>query len=529
MKEFAALIEAIDSTTSTNGKINALVHYLQTAATCDQLWMVAIFSHRRPKRPITSTQLKEWAAQESKVPQWLFDESYHIVGDLAETCAILLPENDGQSQLTLSEWMAYLQKMGRMKSDEEKYEAMRYAWQHLDKNERFIFNKLITGGFRIGVSQLTVINAIAKYKQLEPAFVQAKLSGKWQPDEMNLEQLLSAQPSDDLSKPYPFYLASPVEGDVITLGSVKDWQLEWKWDGMRGQIIKRGGQVFIWSRGEELVTDKFPELNEMTLQWPDGTVVDGEILVYKNQTPQPFAQLQTRIGRKNVSKKVMADFPVCFIAYDVFENAGEDIRGKSLDERRQILELLYDNIKDLPNLLLSEKLTVNTWAEAEQLRLQAREYRAEGLMIKNLYSTYKTGRKRGEWWKWKMDPLTIDAVMIYAQRGHGRRANLYTDFTFAVWQGDYLVPVAKAYSGLTDEEFEEVNVFIKQNTIESFGPVRSVKGELVFEIGFEAINVSPRHKSGVALRFPRILRWRKDKPAAQANTIDELKALINVL
>ncbi len=408
----------------------------------------------------------------------------------------------------------------------------------MTKEERFVFNKLITGGFRIGVSQKMMVNALAKTVNLDASVIAHRISGNWDPTTTRFTDLLSEHTiTVDFSKPYPFYLAYALD-DVITLGEPQQWQAEWKWDGIRGQIIKRNNELFVWSRGEELITDKFPEYHILKDKLPDGIVLDGEIIPYADYkaifnseglrgVPLSFALLQTRIGRKNVTKKQLTEAPIAFFAYDLLELNGEDWRVKELAFRRQELEIIV-HLVNHPTLQLSPVIAFNSWDELTDIRHNARNIGAEGLMLKKKSSIYQAGRKVGDWWKWKIDPLVIDAVMIYAQKGHGRRSNLYTDYTFAVKNGDKLVSFAKAYSGLTDKEFAEVDAFVKRNSIEKFGPVRTVKPALVFEIAFEGIATSNRHKSGVALRFPRINRWRKDKNPDEINTLDDLKQLLLV-
>jgi len=403
--------------------------------------------------------------------------------------------------------------------------------------ERFVFNKLITGNFRIGVSQNSMVNALAKTVKLDPSVIAHRISGNWDPMATSFADLLSENTlTKDYSKPYPFYLAYAIEDDVNSLGEPVEWQAEWKWDGIRGQMIKRNGELFVWSRGEDLMTDKFPEYHALRNHLPNGVVLDGEILVAQNSSssqrgdevfPLPFALLQTRIGRKNVTKKQLTEAPVSFCAYDLLEYEGNDMRETFLIERRVLLEKIVKSINHSA-LLLSPLIPFSTWEELANLRSQSRNMGSEGIMLKRKDSIYQVGRKRGDWWKWKIDPLVIDAVMIYAQKGHGRRSSLYTDYTFAVKDGDKLVGFTKAYSGLTDKEFAQVDQFVKRNSLEKFGPVRTVKPELVFEIAFEGIAASNRHKSGVALRFPRINRWRKDKTVNEINTIDDLKKMLEL-
>ncbi|QQL49336.1 ATP-dependent DNA ligase [Mucilaginibacter ginkgonis] len=537
MKAFAQLFLSLDETNKTNEKVKILKDYFNRVPDTDKMHMLALFTGRKPRRPINSTNVRLWAIESLNIPAWLFEESYHVVGDLAETMALLFPQNtESTNSKTLTEWIAEINAIAAA-TDDEKKAWLQNAWNNLDTQERFVFNKLLTGSFRVGVSQNLVVKALADIAGLDTNVMTHRIMGNWAPEDYTYAQLAEPQQAaDDISRPYPFFLAYPIQETSTvqksvedlqnSLGDAADWQAEWKWDGIRAQLIKRDGQLFIWSRGEDLATEKFPELHPFMQAWPNGTVIDGEILSFRDGLPLPFAVLQTRIGRKNLSKKILEDSPVSLIAYDCVEYAGEDIRYKTQSERRVLLEELHGQTPH-PNIFnISPLITFNSWDELAVIRGQSREKIAEGIMLKRKSATYQVGRRRGDWWKWKIDPLSVDAVMIYAQKGHGRRADLYTDYTFAVWDGDKLVPFAKAYSGLTDAEINKVDYFIKRNTLEKFGPVRTVKPELVFEIGFEGINKSNRHKSGVALRFPRILRWRQDKPKEEADSIDTLKALL---
>ncbi len=528
MQLFINLIEALDSTTKTNKKVEALVDFFRYSDDKDKIWALALLSGRRPKRTVNTTLLRTWAAELANIPLWLFEESYHVVGDLAETISLLVSKPINQNTQPLAFWMKSIIDL-ESKSEETKKRFIANAWSELDYLHCFIFNKIITGGLRIGVSDKLVIKAMAKVHNLEENAVAHRLLGNWLPQNTDFQLLLNAINTDfDTSKPYPFFLAYPIENNLETLGETSLWQAEWKWDGIRGQIIKRKGELFVWSRGEELITDKFPEFKSLATSLPNGVVLDGEIICWQNDKPLPFQILQTRIGRKNISAKILKDAPVILLTYDIIEFQGVDLRNTPLSKRRIILEKLVAEI-DSSLLLLSPIVAFETWAELTEIRTQARAKLSEGLMLKNRNSIYDTGRKRGSWWKWKIAPYTIDAVMIYAQKGHGRRADLYTDYTFAVWNDSQLVPIAKAYSGLTDKELVAIDTFIKKNTTEKFGPVRSVIPELVFELAFEGIGISSRHKSGIAVRFPRILRWRHDKKASDASSLAELKALITTL
>ena len=530
MKRFAALFNAIDQSTKTTVKVAALADYFSAAPDDDRLWTIALFSGRRPKRAVTTTKLREWAAERAGIPLWLFEESYSIVGDLAETITLVLPPNPTQDDQSLSTWITALREI--YTQDEEARKAFVLdAWTTLGGTERFIFNKLITGGFRVGVSQKLMTRALARATGKPEPELAHRLMGNWHPDDTTWHTLVEAEDaSADASRPYPFYLAYGLEAEPQELGDPQDWRAEWKWDGIRGQLILRDGEYFVWSRGEELMTDRFPELARAVDFMPDGTVLDGELLVWPIGQPAPssFNALQARIGRKTVPKKLLAEAPVVLHAYDLLEWQGEDIRERPFADRRALLEQACAALPDDAPIRLSPQLSFATWDTLADQRGTARDAQAEGVMLKRADSPYLAGRKKGDWWKWKLDPLTIDAVMIYAQSGSGRRANLFTDFTFAVWNGNDLVPFTKAYSGLTDAEFRKITAWVRKNTLERFGPVRKVTPHHVFEIAFEGIQRSTRHKSGVALRFPRMLRWRKDKPLQEANTLADLEEMLRI-
>jgi DNA ligase-1 len=526
MKRFTNLFLQLDRTNKTNEKVELLKAYFLSAPEEDKIWALALFTGRRPPRPIKSAQVQEWALDQAGIPQWLYRESYSSVGDMAETISLLLPVSESTAEKTLSEWFQEFIALAKV-SDEEKKSFLINAWKQLSPYEIFVFNKLMMGSFRIGVSQTLVIRAISEVTNQEAAIVTHRVMGHWNPSETTFKELIQSENlSDQHSKPYPFYLAYAVEGELEDLGKSNDWFAEWKWDGIRAQIIYRNGELYIWSRGEELVTDKFPELQAFSTFLPDGTVLDGEILCFANDKPLPFNVLQTRIGRKNITKKILQEAPVAFIAYDMLELRKADIRKQPQENRRLSLEKLHAETKNYDVFRLSRLIDFKKWDDLKAIHTLSRENAAEGFMIKRKAAAYQTGRKKGDWWKWKVDPLSIDAVLIYAQKGSGRRAELYTDYTFAVWDNGKLIPFAKAYSGLTDAEIRRVDHFVKNNTVEKFGPVRTVKPKLVFEIGFEGINASTRHKSGIAVRFPRMLRWREDKPVEEADTLDNLKQIL---
>ncbi len=527
MKDFAELYLAIDETTRTNEKVEALARYFARASPSDAAWAVYFLIGRKPKQAVPSKKLRAWAAEAASVPDWLFDESYDAVGDVAETVALLLPTPETSSDLPLNLWVERLLTL-RESDETAQKAAMLGAWGSMDRTQRFVWNKLISGGFRVGVSQQLVTRALAKVSGVEAAIVAHRLMGDWEPTPAFYDRLRSIDARDaDHSRPYPFCLAHALEGPPEALGAIEDWQAEWKWDGIRSQLIRRQGDTFLWSRGEELVTDRYPELATLGAFLPEGTVLDGEILPYREGVPLPFAQLQRRIGRKTLGKTILAEVPVVLIAYDLIEQAGRDLRADPLRSRRAALVELVRAV-DLPDrLILSPAVAADSWEALAAARQESRDRQAEGLMLKRLDSVYHVGRKRGDWWKWKVSPYTVDAVLTAAQRGSGKRASLYTDYTFSVWDDSgKLVSFAKAYSGLTDQEIAKVDAFIRRHMVEKFGPVRTVKPELVFELAFEGIQRSTRHKSGIAVRFPRILRWRDDKKAEDADTLAIIRAML---
>ncbi len=528
MRRFARLYHELDASNATGDKVAALVAYFREARPEDAAWAIAFFAGRRPRRAVSSTLLSQWAAAESNTPEWLFEESYHQVGDLAETITLLLPAKAVTAEdRPLASWVEErLLTLGDLEPDAQR-QLMLETWRSLDARERFVWNKLITGAFRVGASLRLVIRALAQASGIGEEVIAHRLSGAWEPTGEWYRALVNPDAVDTAtSRPYPFYLAYQLDLGFEELGPATDWLAEWKWDGIRAQVIKRAGEVWIWSRGEELLRGRFPELDEAASLLPDGTVLDGEILPWRDGAPLPFALLQKRITRKKVTAQVRDACPVVLMTYDLLELEGTDLRARTLAERRDALATLIGEGRGDGRLLLSPAIEAATWPELEAARATSRERAAEGVMLKRLSSEYGVGRRRGDWWKWKIDPYSVDAVLLYAQPGHGRRAGLFTDYTFAVWDGDQLVPFAKAYSGLTDEEIRKVDSFVRANTKERFGPVRAVEPKLVFELAFEGIQASPRHKSGIAVRFPRMARWRTDKKPEDADSLESLRALL---
>lgn len=526
MKRFAALFDELDQTTKTNPKVAALERYFREADPADAAHALALLTGLGQKRAINRNKLIEWATEKAQLSGWLFGECYDAVGDLAETISLVTGKAENPLEHSLTWWVEdFLSRLAHG-SDAERKRLFYQALDGLDGTERFVFLKLLTGAFRVGVSKQLVLKGIAKAFELDAKVVAHRLMGSWRPTREAFLQLTAPGTSEgDPSQPYPFFLAHPIEGSASTLGPIEEWSAEWKWDGIRAQLVRRGKAVYLWSRGEELVTARYPEISTPGLKIPEGTVLDGEILPFSHGQSLGFAALQKRIGLKTVSKRVLAESPVIFMAYDLIESEGKDLRTQPWQRRREGLERLLSALAQ-SSLQISTLVEAASWNELDAARQSSRERGVEGLMLKRRDSPYGTGRARGDWWKWKIDPLSFDGVLIYAQRGSGKRAGLHTDYTLGVWQNGELTPVAKAYSGLTNAELQEVDDFIREQTREKFGPVRTVEPRLVMEIAFEAIQKSPRHRSGIAVRFPRIVRWRRDKTAAEADTLESLAALI---
>jgi len=532
MKLFAALYQALDRSTATLDKRAALAEYFRNAPERDAAWGLFLLAGGKvstARRKIAGpAELRDWVAEAAELPSWLVEESYAQVGDLAETLALLVPEPEQAApERSLAEWIEEVLLPVAGFDPVDRCRVIKDAWRDLPFDERLVFNKLLTGALRVGVSQRMVQQALAEVSQVPIATIAQRMLGGWTPSPAFLRDLLNPQElPGDRQQPYPFFLASPLEQEPERLGQVGDWLIEWKWDGIRAQLIRRSGEVALWSRGEERLDGRFPEVEGAAAALEADCVLDGELVAWQPEEalPLPFSALQTRIQRLKPGPRWLAEAPVRMVAYDLLELAGEDLRELPQIERRRRLETLLENSEG-PQLLPSPLLLPPDWEAAAALRSGSRERGVEGLMLKRATAPYQSGRRRGDWWKWKIGPLTIDAVLLYAQPGHGRRSTLHTDYTFGLWEGDALVPIAKAYSGLTDAEILELDRWLRAHTRERFGPVRSVEPLQVFELGFEGVNLSRRHKSGVAVRFPRILRWRRDKPAAEADLLHTLKAL----
>ena len=528
MKAFAELYRRLESSTGTSDKRAALVDYFRNAPPADAAWALWFLAGNKLARIANASELRDWVAERARLPPWLVEGSYHHVGDLAETAALLLedPPQTVRHERPLHAWVEETLWPVAGAAPALRRAAVMGAWSELPGHERLLFNKLITGALRVGVSTRLVQQALADISGLELARIAQRMHG-YQPSASALLALLDPSASGERDAPYPFYLASPLEAVPDALGDIADWLLEWKWDGIRLQVLRRE-DVVLWSRGEERLDGRFPEIDAAALALPVGTVLDGELLAWPStpgsDSPLAFTALQKRINRLKPGPRLLAEVPVRVQAYDLLEARGEDLRALPLAQRRAHLLELLEAVGD-PRLMSSPEVRAADWAQADALRRSARERGVEGLMLKRRDSPYQAGRRRGDWWKWKLDPLTVDAVLVYAQPGSGRRSTLYTDYTFALWDDERLVPVAKAYSGLTDQEIARLDRWIRANTLERFGPVRVVRPEHVFELGFEAVNASNRHKSGVAVRFPRILRWREDKRPQDADRVDTLRAL----
>ncbi len=537
MRLFANLFETLDTTTSTHAKIDAMVDYFRGADPADAAWAVYILIGRRLKRSVGPSLLHTWLIEEAGLPGWLVEETYGSIGDLAETVALLVtpdppapPDGRGStsSELRLRDWFHERILLLPSLDLEEKRRLIVGWWRSLPYRECFLVNKLLTGSLRVGVSRVLVTRALAELFDQPRTHVERALIGAWDPTPEFWGAMMRDESSTDSTHPYPFFLASPLEGPIGALGPRKDWLAEWKWDGIRGQIVRRAGQCTLWSRGEEIITDRFPEIVAAAAALPDGIVLDGEVLAWRDDRVLPFAQLQQRIGRRKLTQKILKEIPARFKAYDILEWDAEDWRNRPLQERRAQLQSVLTSLAS-KQIDISVGLREDSWEALAVLRESARTQGVEGLMLKAWDSPYGTGRQRGAWWKWKIAPFVFDGVLLYAAPGHGRRSNLYTDYTFGVWHGEVLVPVAKAYSGLTDDEIRTLDKWIRSHTREKFGNVRSVEPVHVFELAFEGIARSPRHKSGIALRFPRIKLWRTDKRAVEADTLGNLQAVLEQL
>ncbi len=563
MRRFAELVQTLDTSTTIHDKVAALVVYFKAAPAADAAWAAYLLAGGKPRQIVSTALLRQAACVRAGIDDWLFEACYQAVGDLAETIAHLLPAGAQVGSAGLAEWMERRLLPLRGQPPAAQVEAIGAASGELDAPARFVMVKLIGGGFRVGVSRLLVQRALAEHLGLDAKLVAQRMVG-WTdahatPSAQRWAEL--AAPADSTvaspGQPYPFFLAHPLQAAPAGLGPPTDWIVEWKYDGIRAQVVRRAGQAWIWSRGEELVTERFPEVVAQAAVWPDGTVVDGELLVWHpgHETPASFSLLQPRIGRKTLGRKLLADAPVRLLGYDLLEEGGIDLRTQPLQLRRARLEALAARLPRA-SLPVSPRLDAPDWAALAALRARSRARGVEGLMLKHREARYGVGRAKSEgtWWKWKIDPLAVDAVLVYAQAGHGRRAGGYTDYTFAVWSRPplnaeeaqavvegivrrepapdrgsgalQLLPVAKADSGLSNDEYKAVDRVIRATTLGKFGPVRSVRPSLVFEIGFEGVQHSPRHKSGVALRFPRMLRIRHDKPLHEADSLPTLQALI---
>jgi DNA ligase 1 len=528
MREFAKLYYRMDATTKSSEKIEAICDYLKSVSADDAAWGIAILSGHKLRRVAPNKLLRRWVTERAGIPEWLFEETYSWVGDLAETLSAVLPLNSAVTHGSLTDWMDHLQAL-RSLDEPELMQRLDELIPNTAQEDRFVLMKLFTGTLRVGAAKGLLIKAVSRSYGISVDTVAHRLMGEWVPSKDFFHRLVDSETSDsDISRPFPFALASALDSTLQELGSIDEYQAEWKWDGIRAQLIRRHGLSFLWSRGEERLDGRYPEIESEIDGLPEDCVLDGELLGWKDERPLPFSSLQKRINRKSVGKKLLAEVPVCFMAFDILEYRGDDLRKDSLRDRRaKLLSLFHsESPSNLHAIRCAEVHTAASWSDLESIKNSATLNSVEGLMLKRLDSGYPTGRTRGPWWKWKVDPLTIDAVMIYAQRGHGRRAALYTDYTFALWEQGQLVPFAKAYSGLTDQEIREVDRFVRSNTVETFGPVRSVRPHLVMELAFENVQHSSRHKCGLAVRFPRIVRWRHDKTPVDANQLNDLKQLV---
>ena len=530
MNKFSQLFNDLDESTKTNDRLDHLVKYLIESAPEDSIWVCWFLAGNRIKGAIKTSELRTFASERSGLPLWLLEECYDRVGDLAETISLLVSTEGEGEIISLSELIGkFIEPMIGMNTEERRQNIFT-VWDFLGEKDFLPFHKLLTGGFRMGVSKGNLCKALARVGGVQPAIIAQRLTGNWSPKTLTLEGILN--PEDDggrLCQPFPFCLANPLQEEAENLGSVDDWQVEWKWDGIRAQLINRGGTCMIWSRGDESVGHSFPEVMNAGKWLPGDLCIDGEILAWGQDGLRSFSRLQARLGRKEPGPTILKRDPVRFQAYDLLRLDGIDMRKISLDERREKLEAILSSLPpDFP-IGLSPLIEKKSWANLTKLREESRDRGVEGFMLKRKNSIYESGRVKGSWYKWKVDPYLADMVVVSAQLGHGKRSNLYSDYSLAVWdEHGELVTVAKAYSGLSDNEIEKVDQFVRKNITGKFGPVRSVKPILVFEIAFEGARSSGRHKSGVALRFPRINRWRTDKKIEDADTLEIIRGFTGI-
>ena len=527
MKKFASLFHDLDSMTKTNDRLDRLVTYFKNACPTDSIWVCWFLAGNRIKGAIKTGELRSFLSEKVNLPVWLIEECHDRVGDLAETVSLLAGSDSGNKALGLNETIRKFLLPLRAMDTEERKRTLYQAWEHLATDEMLPFHKLLTGGFRMGVSKGNLCKALAKVGGVEPAVIAQRLSGNWNCDDLTMEDILDPtdEEKDGMNRPFPFCLASPLQEKIESLGEIEDWQVEWKWDGIRAQLLTTGGGAgMLWSRGEESIDESFPEVLECIPYLPSGLCMDGEILAWGGEGLRSFSRLQKRLGRKNPGPAIQRKEPIRFQAYDLLRVDGEDLRSLPMAERRKRLEDLLAKMPGHLPLGLSPLVEEKSWKQLELRRKESRDRGVEGFMLKRKDSKYESGRVKGAWFKWKVDPFLADMVVVSAQLGHGKRANLYSDYSLAVWDDSgNLVTVAKAYSGLSNEEIEEVDKFVRKNITGKFGPVRGVNPSLVFEIAFEGAQSSGRHKSGVALRFPRINRWRKDKKIEEADTLETIR------
>ena len=555
MKRFSRLVIELAETRRTSAKVALLENYLREAPAADVAHVLGFLVGRRRPRRLPTRRLREWLAESIELPEWLVAACHEHVGDLAETLAILAEDIEDRADAgvaddgpSLDEVMQQYVLTPDLQAERTAQPRIIEAWRRFDRDERFVLHKLLGGGFRMGVGRALVIEALARVAEVDPAVMAHRLAGDPRLDAARVTRLLSGvDDTDDAARPYPLALATPIEmapsaGGVANdpaaitaaLGDVSDWQIEPKWDGIRGQLVRRGSTIALWSRHDEPIDRSFPEIVGSAAGLSHDVVLDGEVIAVEDAAPRPFAELQRRLGTTRVEPMLFGGTPVAFIAFDLLELDGVDLRSEALEQRRHRLETLLRDRDPLDPIRLGPIVEVHSWSTAAEVRAESRRRRIEGLVVKRRSSPYRGGRVRGDWWKWKIDPFTADLVMTAARLGHGRRAGLYTDYTLAAWTGHdtpddprRLVTVASAYSGLEDREISTLDAWIRRSTVGRRGPVRLVEPTVVMEVAFEAVRESDRHRGGIALRFPRIVRIRADKRAEEADEVGTIAALVD--
>jgi len=542
MKAFADLWATLEGQLSEARSAQILARYLQQTSAEDAAWAIYLLCGKKPKKLLSARELVEYFLQTSGTPGWLFWESDDVVGDVNETIALLNDtfmdetasqqnrnENSHPQQNSLAFWMENQLNTLAEVAQSQRPAFLGNCWQKLGYREAFIINRILTGTWKSNLPLKTIAQALSIVSGQEPMTLMHRLKADWLPNKVFYAKLIAEdQPTFQTEQKFSFGEFKPLEESSIeSLGAVEDWWLAWQWEGLRVQCIRRADDCFLWSQNGELVTDRFPELHEMAQKLPEGTILEGVIVACSGQAPLPLADLQPRLGGKSVNRKMMESCPVAFVATDLQLLANEDMRNLPAQQRKTRLAQLANDI-GFP-LVHFPRIEIDQWAHARKLLQEARQHHAEGLSLQRLNSPYPIQNQQADWWSWKVQPHTINAILLYAKMEMaGRSQKQTTEYTFAVWHEDQLVPVARTGIGLPPEEAELLDGWIRANTYERFGPVRSVEPFHVYEIAFDGITPSKRHKCGFVLREPRIINPRPHTPIEEASRLEDLHRLLPV-